>query len=103
MPVFSFEIAQEGKRPFLEQDQSLADIAAVWCQVEALAVMAKDFSGASIRVRNAEGCTLIFTGVATALATIEKCRRPDCPLGNVKGTEKAAYRSHLLPAKLLQH
>ena len=103
MPVFSFEIAQEGKRPFLEQDQSLADIAAAWCQVEALAVMAKDFPGASIQVRNAEGCILIFTGVATALATIEKCRRPDCPLGNVKGAEKAAYRARLLPAKLSQH
>jgi hypothetical protein len=102
MPVFSFEVAQEGKPPFIVQDQSLDDIAATWCQVEALAVTAKDLPGASIRVRNAEGCTIIFTGVATALATIEKCRRPDCPLGNVKGAEKAAYRSHLLPAKFSQ-
>jgi hypothetical protein len=77
MPVFSFEIAQEGKPPFLCQDQSLADITAAWRQVEGLAVMAKDSPGASIQVRNAEGRIIIFTGVATALATIEKCRRPD--------------------------
>ncbi|WP_294531882.1 hypothetical protein [uncultured Rhodoblastus sp.] len=103
MPVFSFEIAQEGKPPFLAQDQSLADISAAWCQVEALAVMAKDSRGSSIRVRNAEGHIIIFTGIATALATIEKCRRPDCPLGNVKGSEKAAYRSRLLPVTVSEH
>ena len=103
MPVFSFEIAQEGKPPFLVQNQCLPDIATAWCQVEALAVTARDFPGASIQVRNDEGRIIIFTGVATALATIEKCRRPDCPLGNIKSAEKAAYRSHLLPAKLSQH
>ena len=34
MPEFLFEIDQEGKSPFIVQNQSLADIAAVWCQRE---------------------------------------------------------------------
>ena len=84
MPLFSFDIAEAGKPPFLAHDQSLADIGATWCQVEALAVMAKDSRGAYIKVRNAEGRIIIFTGIATVLATIGRCRRPDCPLGNVK-------------------
>ena len=102
MPLFSFEIAQPGKPAFVAQTQSLDDIAAAWCQVEALALAARNCPGASIRVKNADGGIIILTGVATALATIEKCRRPACPLKSMKGAQTfAALRT--LPAKLAQH
>jgi hypothetical protein len=80
MPLFSFEIAEVGKPPFVARTQSLPDIRAVWCKVEALALTIGNRDGASIRVKNAEGGIVILTGVATALAMIEKCSRPDCPL-----------------------
>jgi hypothetical protein len=102
MPLFSFEIAQVGKPPFVAQTQALDDIAAAWCQVEALALAARNWPGASIRVKNADGGIIILTGVATALATLDKCRRPDCPLKNMKGGKSfSALRT--LPAKLAQH
>jgi hypothetical protein len=97
MPLFSFEIAQVGKPPFVAQTQWLDDLATAWRQVEALALAVRHFQGASIRVKNAEGGIVILTGVATALATIEKCRRPNCPLGiknaNVLRTLPAALAS----------
>lgn len=80
MPLFSFEIAEAGKQPFVAQTQSLPDIRAAWCKVEALALTIGNREGASIRVKNAEGGIVILTGVATALAMIEKCSRPDCAL-----------------------
>ena len=102
MPLFSFEIAQPGKPAFVAQTQSLDDIAAAWCQVEALALAARNCPGAAIRVKNADGAIIILTGVATALATIEKCRRPACPLKSMKGVKSfAALRT--LPAMLAQH
>jgi len=72
MPLFSFEIARVAKPPLFAQTQSLADMPAVWRQVEALAVAFRNYTGACIRVKNAEGGIIILTGVATALATIEK-------------------------------
>lgn len=85
MPLFSFEIAQGGKPPFVARTESLPDIRAAWCQVEALALTIGHRDGASIRVKNADGGIVILTGVATALAMIEKCNRPDCPLKRRKG------------------
>jgi hypothetical protein len=85
MPLFSFEIAQVGKPPFVARTQSLPDIGAAWCQVEALALTIGKRNGASIRVKNADGGIVILTGVATALAMIEKCTRPDCILKKRKG------------------
>jgi hypothetical protein len=85
MPLFSFEIAQGGKPPFVARTESLPDIRAAWCQVEALALTIGRRDGASIRVKNADGGIVILTGVATALAMVEKCSRLDCPLKGRKG------------------
>jgi hypothetical protein len=72
MPLFSFEIVRDRKPPFFAQTQTLTDIAAVWRQVETLAVAFRNYTGASIRVKNAEGGIIVLTGVATALSIIEK-------------------------------
>ncbi|WP_374545220.1 hypothetical protein [Rhodoblastus sp.] len=103
MPQFSFEIAQVGKPPFVVQTQMLDDISAAWCQVEALAFAVRHCSGASIRVKNADGGIIILTGVATALATLEKCGRPNCPLKHIKGAAGKAPLSRMLPVKLTPH
>jgi hypothetical protein len=98
MPLFSFEIAQGGKPPFVARTQSLPDIRAVWCQVEALALTIGKRDGASIRVKNAEGGIVILTGVATALAMIDKCARPDCPLKRRKGASAKLSPMRTQPA-----
>ncbi|HUO54144.1 MAG TPA: hypothetical protein VMU18_05370 [Rhodoblastus sp.] len=81
MPVFSFEIARAGRPPLTIQTKHLEGVVAAWREVEALALALKKYTGASIRVRNAEGAIVILAGIATALATIKKYRGPeDAPL-----------------------
>ena len=80
MPAFTFEIVRQGDAPIIAYVVKMSDERAVWCQVEALALAIKDSSGAFIRVKNPKGETVIRTGVATALASIEKCSYTICPL-----------------------
>ncbi len=75
MPLFSFEIARAGKLPLVVQTKNLDGFSALWREVEALAEAVKHYSGATIRVKNAEGGIVILAGVATAIATMEKYRR----------------------------
>jgi hypothetical protein len=100
MPQFSFEIAHAGEPPFLAQKQELEDMAAAWCQVEALSLAVRKHAGATIRVRNAEGRIIIFAGVATALTTFERCSRAECPLKHPNGKDAAPAWRAMLPAVL---
>jgi hypothetical protein len=98
MPLFSFEIAEVGKPPFVARTQSLPDIRAAWCQLEALALTIGNRDGASIRVKNADGGIVILTGVSTALAMIDKCSRPDCPLKRKNGSSAKLAPMRTQPA-----
>jgi hypothetical protein len=80
MSAFTFEIIRQGETPFIADVMTLPDERAIWCQVEALALRINRGDGASIRVKNRKGETVIRTGVATALASIEKCSCTACPL-----------------------
>jgi|APFre7841882630_1041343.scaffolds.fasta_scaffold87511_2 hypothetical protein len=86
MSVFTFEIVRQGERPVIADLMTLPDDRAIWCQVEALALRVEDGDGAFIRVKNPKGETVVRTGVATALASIEKCSCKSCPLK--KGLER---------------
>jgi hypothetical protein len=80
MSPFTFEIVRQGDRPVIAKVMTLSGDRAIWCQVEALALRVEDGDGASIRVKNSKGEIVIRTGVATALASIEKCSCTSCPL-----------------------
>jgi hypothetical protein len=80
MLAFTFEIIRHGEEPLIANVLTPPDERAIWCQVEALALQIRNCDGASIRVKNAKGETVIRTGVATALASIEKCSCKSCPL-----------------------
>jgi len=80
MAAFTFEIIRQGEAPVIADVLELPDEQALWCQVEALALRITNGDGASIRVKNHQGETVIRTGVATALASIEKCSCTICPL-----------------------
>ena len=80
MSAFTFEIIRRGEAPVIANVLTPPDERVIWCQVEALALRIRSCDGASIRVKNAKGETVIRTGVATALASIEKCSCKSCRL-----------------------
>jgi hypothetical protein len=95
MPVLTFEILCDNEEPIIADVLTLPDEPpmccrveawlsnerAIWCRVEALALrLGKKGDSAFIRVRDSEGATLVLAGVATALASIEKCSCVACPL-----------------------
>ena len=80
MSAFTFEIVRQGETPVIAHVLTLSDERAIWCQVEALALRIEGNDGAAIRVKNPKGETMIRAGVATALASIEKCSCKACPL-----------------------
>jgi hypothetical protein len=76
MTLFSFEVVRAGRPPLVVRTTDLDDPAAAWREVEIVALMMRNYPGASIRVKNAEGGIVILAGLATALATAERCRVP---------------------------
>jgi hypothetical protein len=86
MSAFTLEVTQEGETPVIAMVLTLSDERAIWCHVEALALRMKSGDGAFIRVKDYKGQTVIRTGVATALASIETCSCETCPLK--KGVER---------------
>ncbi|MDR3463598.1 MAG: hypothetical protein P4L76_14905 [Beijerinckiaceae bacterium] len=80
MPLFTFEIVRRGNASVVAQILMLSEQQSVWCYVEALALRIQGGDKMSIRVKNAGAETVVQTGVATALASIKKCKRPDCPI-----------------------
>jgi hypothetical protein len=81
--VFTFQIIQQGETPVVAKVLTLSDERAIWCHVEALALQIKSGDSAFILVKNHQGQTVIRTGVATALTSIEACSCETCPLKKV--------------------
>ena len=80
MPLFTFEIAKHGEAPVIADTLSLFDDAGIWCHVEVLALQFASAYGAVIQVKDPKGKLVIRAGIATALASIEKCRCVLCPV-----------------------
>jgi hypothetical protein len=80
MSVFTFEIVRNGETAAIADVLTLSGERAVWRQVEAPALRIKNPDGASIRVKDSNGETVVRTGIRTALASIEKCLFTNCPL-----------------------
>ncbi len=80
MPQFVFEIARLEGPPVSAHALSLPDCRSAWCHAEALACEHKDSFDSCIIVRDERGGVIIRTGIVTALASIQRCRRPNCPL-----------------------
>jgi hypothetical protein len=80
MAAFTFEIICPGQATIIADVLMVPDERALWCQVEALALRIKNDGSASIQVKNRMGETVIIAGVATALASIERCCCTMCPL-----------------------
>ncbi len=80
MEEFSFEVVRRGEASAVVHVLQLPDGRAIWRRVEALALGVDGGASAFIRVRNSQGATVVRAGVATAIASIEKCSRIDCPL-----------------------
>ncbi|MCI4678704.1 hypothetical protein K9U39_07630 [Rhodoblastus acidophilus] len=93
MTLFSFEVVRAGRPPLLVRTRDLDDLAAAWREVEIVALMMRNYPGASIRVKNAEGGIVILAGLATALATAERCRFPaGGPQQNRRAMTMSAWR-----------
>jgi DNA-binding CsgD family transcriptional regulator len=82
MPLFTFEITRLGEAPVVADKLTLLDDTGVWCHVEVLALQFRKADGAVIQVKNPDGNVIIRAGVATALASIQKCRCVFCPVKN---------------------
>ena len=80
MSEFRFEIVRQGDTSVIAHVLRLTDERAIWCQVEALALRIQNSGCAYIRVKNSEGEIVVRVGVATAVASIEKCPYLVCPL-----------------------
>jgi len=81
MSEFSFEIVRQRDTSVIALVfLRLTDERAIWCQVEALALRIQNSGCAYIRVKNSEGEIVVRAGVATAVASIEKCPYLVCPL-----------------------
>jgi len=94
MSVFTFEIVRDREAPVIADVLTLPDEPAmscraeawlsneraIWCRVEALALRIENRDSAFIRVKNCEGATVVWTGVATAIASIKKCSCVACPV-----------------------
>jgi hypothetical protein len=80
MSEFRFEIIRQGDASVIARVLRLSDERTIWCQVEALALRIQNMGCAFIRVTNSEGETVVQAGVATAVASIEKCPCSACPL-----------------------
>lgn len=80
MTAFTFEYSRRGESPLIAETIDISNEAAIWCHVEALALRMGGTPGAFIRVRDEKGRPVVRTGVATALASIEKCACGTCPL-----------------------
>lgn len=80
LSALTFEVVWDGAAPVIVDVLGLPDKRTVWCHAEALAVRIPNRGRAFIRVKNSEGETIIQTGVATALASIEMCSCAACPL-----------------------
>lgn len=80
MSWFTFEIFRAGEAPAASYVRKLSDNQEIWPQVETIALLIKDNGKSLIRVKNPAGETVIRTGVATALTSIEECSCITCPL-----------------------
>jgi hypothetical protein len=80
VPAFTFEIVQQSDASVVAHNLMLSSEQPIWCHVEALALDIQNRGRAFIRVKNSVGETVVRTGVTTALASIEKCSRADCPI-----------------------
>jgi len=80
MSEFSFEIVRQRDTSVIAHVLRLTDERAIWCQVEALALRIQTSGCAYIRVKNSEGEIVVRAGVATAVASIERCPYLVCPL-----------------------
>jgi hypothetical protein len=106
MPAFTLEIFRQGEPPVIASVLTLSDPRAIWCHVEALALRIGENEGAFIRVKDNKGQTVIRAGVATAVASIEKCSYGACPLkeelkrrGSFGNREVAELGAHFPPCE----
>ncbi len=99
MTKFIFEIIPRNGRAVINEVMTLSDHRTIWCQVEALALRIKNGDAAFILVKNARGEIVVRTGVAIAVASIEKCPCTSCPLkeGNVERFLNGGSPRDLLP------
>jgi hypothetical protein len=80
MSVFTFEIIPTNAAPVIADVLKLSDERMIWCHVEALALCIQNSNGIFIQVKNSTDETLVRAGIASAVASIEKCSYADCPL-----------------------
>jgi hypothetical protein len=94
MSTLTFEIVYHNEAPVIADVLTLPDKPAmscwiegwpcneraVWSRVEALALRTENRDNTFIRVKNSEGATVVRTGIATALASIEMCSCLTCPI-----------------------
>jgi DNA-binding CsgD family transcriptional regulator len=99
MPMFTFEIKRHGETSIFTESLSISDAKGIWCHVEVFALRFKHRFEGTIQVKNFEDEIIIRTGVATALASIEKCRCVICPLKHSSDRNSAIGR-HVDPSLL---
>ncbi len=92
MSAYSLQIVDQGLIEARAKLLTRSNGRALWGVVEALALRMVRKEGASIRVINSAGETVIRAGVRTALSSIESCRCLDCPLkGELRRALSAKY------------
>lgn len=80
MACFTFEVFRQGEPPAFSCVLTLSGDQRIWRQAEALALTLEDGDNSYIRVKNANGETVMRVGVATAIISIDECPCATCPL-----------------------
>jgi hypothetical protein len=100
MTAFTLEYSRRDGAPLFSEKIDIANVAAIWCYVEAFALRVGKSPGAFIRVRDARGHAVVRTGVATALASIAQCPCGSCELKEIAASgEKKLDGLRLSPCR----
>jgi len=80
MPLFSFEVLRPDGSNLVSDKRVLPSNAEAWGYLEVLAVQLRRHRDVQLCVKDSDGSIVILSGIATLIATIERCGRTTCPI-----------------------
>ena len=103
MPLFTFEVLGPDDLLLVADERDLPSSAEAWGHLEILALQLRRHGTLRLRVRDADGIAIILTGIATPIASIERCRNIPCAIkdllagrGGARSQDRAPCMSHTL-------
>ena len=82
MPLYVFEVLRPDGGIVTTDERDLPESSEAWGHLEVLAIQLQhqNQSDLLLRVKDVDGVIVILTGVAGAIASVERCRQLTCPI-----------------------